>query len=150
MLFCWLVHFSNACCYKWEVQRHQTKRCYCKGPYSYTWRRQGCSNPCQHAEQQIQPRHYSVPLIWVGRGRIELTRIRPFEEFQEYSSCLRFTMRSEKNVVHGVDKNNQIPHFVPLSLSRYMVVLNLVIYPAVADSKTLTIPSIDQGEKRQI
>lgn len=79
-----------------------------------------------------------------GRG-IELTRIRPFKEFEEYFNCLRFTMRSEKNVLHGVDKNQQIPHFVPPSLSRYMIVLNLVIYPAVEDSQTLTIPSIDRG-----
>ena len=79
-----------------------------------------------------------------GRG-LELTRIGPFKYFQEYFNCLRFTMRSEKNVLHGVDRNKKIAHFVPPSLSRYIIILNLVIYPAVEQSQTLTIPSIDRG-----
>eukprot|EP00985_Skeletonema_marinoi_P026066 scaffold19832_cov115-Skeletonema_marinoi.AAC.1 len=78
-----------------------------------------------------------------GRG-LELTRIGPFKYFQEYFNCLRFTMRSEKNVLHGVDRNKKNPHFVPPSLSRYIIILNMVIYPAVEQSQTLTIPSIDR------
>eukprot|EP00985_Skeletonema_marinoi_P028008 scaffold23798_cov99-Skeletonema_marinoi.AAC.1 len=65
-----------------------------------------------------------------GRG-LELTCIGPFKYFQEYFNCLRFTMRSE--------------NFVPPSLSRYIIILNLVIYPAVEQSQTLSIPSIDRG-----
>ena len=79
-----------------------------------------------------------------GRG-LELTRIGPFNTFQEYFNCLHFTMRSEKNVLHGVDRNKQIHHYVPPSLSRYIIILNLVIYPAVERSQTLTIPDSNRG-----
>ncbi len=45
MMFCWSVHFSEACCTKWEVQRHQTKRCYCKGPPLFQRRK------CPHIDE---------------------------------------------------------------------------------------------------
>lgn len=79
-----------------------------------------------------------------GRG-IELTRVHPFKDFQEHFNCLRFEMRSEKNVRHGVDNNRQVPHFVPGTLSRYIIIANVVIYPAVTTSSTLTVPSVDEG-----
>ena len=45
-----------------------------------------------------------------GRG-IEVSRIGDFHNFcdyfQEYFNHLRFGMRSEKNINHGVDKNSQ-------------------------------------------
>eukprot|EP00985_Skeletonema_marinoi_P001077 scaffold440_cov206-Skeletonema_marinoi.AAC.1 len=34
-----------------------------------------------------------------GRG-LELTRLHSFSKFQEYFNCLRFYMRSEKNILH--------------------------------------------------
>ena len=60
-----------------------------------------------------------------GRG-IEVSRIGPFNQFcdnfQEYFNCLRFGMRSEKGINHGVDNNLPVAHYVPASLARHIVV----------------------------
>ena len=79
-----------------------------------------------------------------GRG-VELTRVHSFEHFQEHFNCLRFQMRSEKNVLHGVDNNQQVPHFVPATLSRPIIIANMVVYPAATASQTLTVPSVAEG-----
>eukprot|EP00984_Skeletonema_dohrnii_P003654 scaffold1249_cov108-Skeletonema_dohrnii-CCMP3373.AAC.1 len=72
-----------------------------------------------------------------GRG-LELTRLHSFSKFQEYFNCLRFYMRSEKNILHGVDNNMLVPHFIPPSLARFIIILNVVLYPAVvAHPKTI-------------
>ena len=79
-----------------------------------------------------------------GRG-VELTRVHSFEHFQEHFNCLRFQLRSEKNVLHGVDNNQQVPHFVPATLSRPIIIANMVVYPAATASQTLTVPSVAEG-----
>jgi len=81
-----------------------------------------------------------------GRG-LELTRIHPFSQFQEYFNSLRFSMRSEKNVLHGVDNNRMVCHFVSPSLARYLLILYLVLYPAVEASATLQLPSVRDAPK---
>ena len=73
-----------------------------------------------------------------GRG-LELTEIHGFSEFQEFFNCLRFSMKSNKNVLHGVDKNRMIDHFIPPSLARYIIVLNLCLYPVVT-TNGFTLP----------
>lgn len=82
-----------------------------------------------------------------GRG-LELTRLHSFSKFQEYFNCLRFYMRSEKNILHGVDNNMLVPHFIPPSLARFIIILNVVLYPAVVAHPILTLPSIDDAPKK--
>ena len=73
-----------------------------------------------------------------GRG-LELNEIHGFSDFQEFFNCLRFSMKSNKNVLHGVDKNRMIDHFIPPSLARYIIVLNLCLYPVVT-TNGFTLP----------
>lgn len=56
-------------------------------------------------------------------------------------------MRSEKNVLHGVDNNRMVCHFVSPSLARYLLILYLVLYPAVEASATLQLPSVRDAPK---
>ena len=53
-------------------------------------------------------------------------------------------MRSEKGINHGVDNNSAVAHFVPPSLSRFIVVCNLCLYPAVVQqAETFTMPTLE-------
>jgi len=83
-----------------------------------------------------------------GRG-IEVSSVGSFHEFcdyfQEYFNCLRFGMRSEKGINHGVDNNLPVAHYVPASLSRYIVVCNLCLYPAAYASDQFSVPTMDQA-----
>ena len=83
-----------------------------------------------------------------GRG-IEVSRVGTFNQFfdyfQEYFNCLRFGMRSEKNINHGVDNNLPVAHYVPASLTRHIVVCYLCLYPAVQESDIFTMPSMDKA-----
>ena len=77
-----------------------------------------------------------------GRG-LELTRIHPFSHYQEYHNSLRFEMRSEKNVIHGVDRNESTTHLIPPSLARFVLIINKVIYPLAEACAHLSIPSLE-------
>ena len=82
-----------------------------------------------------------------GRG-VEISRIGTHPEFseyfQEFFNHLRFGMRSEKGINHGVDNNSAVAHFVPPSLSRFIVVCNLCLYPAVVQQgETFKMPTLE-------
>ena len=83
-----------------------------------------------------------------GRG-IEVSRIGPFNQFcdnfQEYFNCLRFGMRSEKGINHGVDNNLPVAHYVPASLARHIVVCYLCLFPAAHESDFFTMPTMDKA-----
>ena len=75
-----------------------------------------------------------------GHG-LEVTEIPPFSRFQEVFNSLRFGMRSSKNINHGVDNNSIISHYVSPHLSRYLVIINLVIRPTVEQHNILKWPN---------
>lgn len=79
-----------------------------------------------------------------GRG-LELTRVHPFSHYQEYFNSLRFLLRSEKNVIHGIDMNDMTPHFISPTLSRFVVILNTVLYPAVEASPHFSLFSMEEA-----
>ena len=79
-----------------------------------------------------------------GRG-LELTRVHPFSHYQEFFNSLRFLLRSEKNVIHGIDMNDMPPHFISPTLSRFVVILNTAIYPAVEASQHFSLFSVEEA-----
>jgi len=79
-----------------------------------------------------------------GRG-LELTRVNPFSHYQEFFNSLRFLLRSEKNVIHGIDMNDMTPHFISPTLSRFVVILNTVIYPTVEASPHFSLFSVEEA-----
>lgn len=54
-------------------------------------------------------------------------------------------MRSEKNVIHGVDRNESTTHLICPTLTRFVVIANKAIYPAVEASAYLSLPSLESA-----
>jgi superfamily II DNA or RNA helicase len=81
-----------------------------------------------------------------GRGT-EINELHSFgKAFTLLFNHLHFQMKHAKGVNHGVDHNEWVHHFVPQSLTRFLVVLNLCIYPA-AKQLNLTIPTQDDSKE---
>ena len=67
-----------------------------------------------------------------GRGE-DINSIDPFPKWQEYFNSLRFQMSYKKGERHGIHLNDNVDHFVPPTLTRYIIVLHLVILPAIVN-----------------
>jgi hypothetical protein len=81
-----------------------------------------------------------------GRGT-EINQLNSFgKAFKLQFNHLHFQMKSAKGAAHGVDPNKWVDHYVPQSLTRILVVLNLCIYPA-AKQNNLKIPTQDASRK---
>ena len=83
-----------------------------------------------------------------GRGE-EIKRLSSFEStFQLVFNHLHFQMKSSKAVNHGVDPNDWVDHYVPASLSRLIVVLNLCVYREIRSStnNNLRVPLQEEAK----
>lgn len=67
-----------------------------------------------------------------GRGE-DINSIDPFPKWQEYFNSLRFQMSYKKGERHGIHLNDNVDHFVPPTLARYIIVMHLVILPAIVN-----------------
>ena len=83
-----------------------------------------------------------------GRGE-EIKRLSSFQSaFQLVFNHLHFQMKSSKAVNHGVDPNDWVDHYVPASLSRLIVVLNLCVYREIQSStnNNLRVPLQEEAK----
>ena len=76
----------------------------------------------------------------------EVTRLLPFDESQYIFGSLRYEMFSKKNEKHGVKENKSVTHWLPPSVTRRILLQNLVLYPAIDASPIYSLPSNDKAK----
>lgn len=67
-----------------------------------------------------------------GRGE-DINSISPFPKWQKYFNSLGFQMSYKKGERHDIHLNDNVNHFVPPTLTRYIIVMHLVILPAIVN-----------------
>ena len=81
-----------------------------------------------------------------ARGK-EITRLPDFQYSQFIFNCVRFELYSRKGEDHGARENEMVEHFLSPSQSRFNLIQNLSLYPALTDSPSYNIPDLEQADR---
>ena len=74
-----------------------------------------------------------------ARGE-EIKDLPPFDKSQLFFNSLRYQLCSKKNQCHGQANNKLIDHYLPPSITRYVVVINMCLYPELRKSMIYNQP----------
>ncbi len=84
---------------------------------------------------------FSYAYMGVGAARgTEVVNIGDFGSMEFVFNTLKYDLLSRKGESHGRHTNTSVQHFLPPSISRIILLTNLLLWPAVEQSSVFTLP----------